>query len=388
MIHNYTSNDAILESVLVEVSTEKGIRRLFYDSAWFLTTGTEWECTIDIYGRADTSQVWSEPRFRISGQRVNGMCYLAGIRMQRIDTNDTRREIPCRVLAIDGELMPMNGHINDNGYNSEMTPNDKAKAAIKMINAFASHHNYMIAYSGGKDSVLLAYLAKEANVHVPIVYNNTTIDPPGTISFIRRQGAIVSEPKKSFFKLVEEKGFPTMFRRFCCSILKEQFINSYIMTGVRKSESVKRNKRYCAFEDVYQYSKKVQSFRLHPLLYFTNEDVNYLIKERQLECHPLYYDSKGDFHVERRLGCIGCPLQGDRGVADYKIYPKFLLQMAKRGIRYHENHGRTAKDAYENLVYNLFYSNHGYDKYQQTYNGLFKNDAKAFLEEQFQIKLP
>lgn len=381
-------DEVILESILVEVSTEKGKRQLYYDRAWFLTTGTEWECTVDIYGRAGTSQCWAAPRFRISGQKINGMCNLTGVRMMRIDTNDTRREIPCKVLAVDGESNLMDNQSSVEECNEEHDPDDKAKAAIKMIKAFATQHNYMIAYSGGKDSVLLAYLAKEANVHAPLIYNNTTIDPPGTISFIHRQGGIIKQPKERFFELVERKGFPTMFRRFCCSILKEKFINSHIMTGVRKSESTKRNKRYCAFEDVYQYSKSVQTFRLHPLLYFTNEDVNYLIQDRQLECHPLYYDEEGIFHVERRLGCIGCPLQGDRGVADFKAYPKFLYQMAKRGIKFHEAHGRTAKYAYENLVYNLFYSNHGYDKYLRAFHGLFSNDAKSLLEQQFQIKFP
>lgn len=381
-------DEVILESVQIGVITERGFVKLFYDRAWFLTCETDWMCIVDIYGNAGITQVWNAPRFRVYGQRIQGMCYLKGLRMFRIEPNGSESEIPCRVLAVDGESLLEDDQLTVDDNGNEMSPNEKAKAAITMIKTFAAHHNYMIAYSGGKDSVLLAYLVKEANVHAPLVYNNTTIDPPGTISFVRRQGGIINQPKESFFDLVEHRGFPTMFRRFCCSVLKEKFINDYIMTGVRKSESVKRNKRYCAFEDVFQYTKSVQSVRLHPLLYFTNEDVEYLIQDRQIECHPLYYDDDGVFHVERRLGCIGCPLQGDRGVADFKAYPKFLLQMAKRGIRYHEQHGRTAKDAYENLCYNLFYSNHGFKKYQKAFHGLFENDAKAFLEQQFQIKLP
>lgn len=387
-IHNETMDDVILESILIEVSTERGNIKLLYDKAWFLTSEDKWQCTVDIYGNAGTSQVWIAPRFRISGERINGMCYLTELRMFQINPDNRVHEIPCRVLAVDGESISKNDQLTVDDHGDEMSPDDKAKAAIKMIKSFAAHHNYMIAYSGGKDSVLLAYLVKEANIHAPLIYNNTTIDPPGTISFVRRQGGFINQPIENFFNLVERRGFPTMFRRFCCSELKEKFINEYIMTGVRKSESVKRNKRYCAFEDVFQFTKSLQSVRLHPLLYFTNEDVNYLIQDRQIECHPLYYDSHGVFHVERRLGCIGCPLQGDRGVADFKAYPKFLLQMAKRGIRYHKQHGHTAKDAYENLCYNLFYSNHGYEKYKQAFNGLFENDAKEFLEQQFQIKLP
>lgn len=264
----------------------------------------------------------------------------------------------------------------------------KIKHAIRLIKSANSQRDYTVAFSGGKDSVVLSWLTKEAGLKLRHAYNLTTIDPKGTIAFVKRMGAEIIKPKETFLELVEKRGFPTMFRRFCCKELKEQFISPYLMTGVRKNESVKRAKNYCSFEDVYNYTKKIVSVRLHPMLYFTSEDIEYIINEHQLECHPLYYDEQGKFCVERRLGCLGCPLQGDRGKADFKQYPKLLASIAKRGIRFHEAHGRTDKDAYENLVYNLFYSNHGYDKYQQTYNGLFHYDAKEFLEQQFNIKLP
>lgn len=263
---------------------------------------------------------------------------------------------------------------------------DKIEQAKRLIKSVCEMHNTALAFSSGKDSVLLDYLAKEANAQVQRFHNVTTIDPPGTIKFAERHGCDIERNDLSFLDLVEKKGFPTMFRRFCCKELKERYYSDYALFGIRKNESVKRSHCYSAFDDIYYYTKKKFTNRFFPLLNFTDEDVAEVINSKSLECHPLYYDNKGRFCVERRLGCIGCPLQGDRGKADYMKYPILLKQVLRRGIRFHQRQGRTAQDAVLNLVYNIFYSNHGHDKFQQTYNGLFDTDPWDILENYFSIK--
>lgn len=260
--------------------------------------------------------------------------------------------------------------------------------AVKLIRKAAAQHDYTIAFSGGKDSVVLAHLAKLAGVKLPLVYSSTTIDPPGTIAFVEKSGAAIIRPKRTFLQLIEAKGLPTMFKRFCCSELKEQFIAPYLMLGVRKAESVKRNKRYCDFEVERTYSKSDITMQLFPMLHFSDATIEYIVKRDSLQCHPLYYDELGQFHVERRLGCIGCPLKSDRGRQDFRHYPKLLRQIAVRLIRFHIAHGRTKEDAYLQLVYQLFYSNHGHSKYVNRFEGLFPDDPKRVLEDYFNIELP
>lgn len=260
---------------------------------------------------------------------------------------------------------------------------DKIEQAKKLIKSISEMHNTALAYSSGKDSVVLDYLAKEVNASVVCFHNVTTIDPPGTISFAQNHGCKIVRSKLSFLDLVEKKGFPTMFRRFCCKELKERYFADYVLFGIRKSESVKRNACYSSFDDVYYYSKKKFTNRFFPLLNLTNDDIAEIINSKGLECHPLYYDQEGKFRVERRLGCIGCPLQGDRGKLDYLRYPVLLKQVLRRGIIFHQRLGRTADDAALNLVYNLFYSNNGYEKFQQTYHGLFNTDPWEILENYF-----
>lgn len=271
---------------------------------------------------------------------------------------------------------------------TDMEVEDKIKLSKSLMKSVNAIRPYTMAFSGGKDSVVMEWLAIEAKIVVPKVYNLTTIDPPGTTSFCEKHNCKISRPEKSFLELVEKKGFPTMFRRFCCKFLKEKYIADNLFAGVRRSESEKRARRYTCFEDSYVYSKKVVSKRFFPLLFFNDADIEYIVNKHSLEMHELYYDYQHKFCVDRRLGCIGCPLQGDRGKIDFLRYPKLLELIIERGVKFHEKHGRTRHDAYLNMVYNLFYSNHGYEKYKQTYEGLFDTDPKEFLNEYFFLNLP
>lgn len=269
-----------------------------------------------------------------------------------------------------------------------MDVEDKIKLSSSLMKSVHAVRNYKMAFSGGKDSCVMEWLACLKGINVEKLYNNTTIDPEGTISFCQKHHCTIIRPKETFLQLVEKKGFPTMFKRFCCEKLKERYVADYCFVGVRSMESVKRSKRYTCFEATKMYSKKVASTFFYPLVWFTDADIEYCVNTYQIECHPLYYDYQGKFCVDRRLGCIGCPLQSDRGRLDFLRYPKLLKQIILRGIRFHERQGRTKHDAYLNIVYNLFYSNHGYKKYQQAYEGLFDIDPKEVLEEYFFIDLP
>lgn len=259
----------------------------------------------------------------------------------------------------------------------------KIRRAVKLMKAVSQQHNVVLSFSSGKDSCVLEFLMKEAGLRLPLVHNITTIDPEGTISFAIKHGCELYRNDLSFLDLVEKKGFPTMFRRFCCKELKERYIANYMFMGIRREESVKRTKCYTSFEQIYYYKKNVYTCRYLPMLDWTNDDILYVIKKHSLELHPIYYDAFGNVCVERRLGCIGCPLQGDRGKIEFLRYPILLKQMLRRGILFHRRMGRNENDAALNLVYNLFYSNHGYEKFKQTYLGMFPADPWEQLDSYF-----
>ena len=129
-----------------------------------------------------------------------------------------------------------------------------------------------------------------------------------------------------------------------------------------------------------------------PILEWTDDDVARFISDRGITCHPLYYNEKGIFHVERRLGCIGCPLRSDKGRGDYQKYPKMLRQLIKSVkvfIYTHPNASSKFGNAYNLVFHNLFCNS--YEDFQQKITGgMFPEtaiDTKKYLEDYFKIEL-
>lgn len=263
----------------------------------------------------------------------------------------------------------------------------KIDRALRLLRSYARNKNLALAYSGGKDSDVILRLAQLAHIKCDIIHNSTTIDPPGNLSYCAAHGATIVRPKYTFYQLVARKGLPSMFRRFCCEKLKERYIAPFLILGIRREESVKRAALYQEPTSCYVYTKKKNTERIMPILDWTIEDILQFQNMENLTFNPHYYDD-GTFNPECRLGCIGCPLKGDRGRADYLKYPGFLRQLAKSYSRYVATH-KAVTSVYHDIVWQLFYSNHGDDRYQQTYYGIFDApDPKGFLEDYFKIQLP
>lgn len=157
----------------------------------------------------------------------------------------------------------------------------------------------------------------------------------------------------------------------------------------------KREKKRYKEPEVCRKYKNGDSRIYLPILEWTEEDVANFVAERGIKCHPLYYDEQGNFHSDRRLGCIGCPLRSDNGKSGYKKYPKMLKQLIKSAdIWINAPHKRsTSKKKFSN-AYNLVFNNlfcSSYDEFQLlTSGGLFPEtgiDAKSFMEEYFNIDL-
>lgn len=251
-----------------------------------------------------------------------------------------------------------------------------------------------VSYSGGKDSDVILELAKMAGIPYRAIYKNTTIDPPGTIAHCKSKGVEIFAPKITFFELVKKKGCPTRRARFCCDVLKEYKVLDIAIQGIRRQESVVRNKRYKEPEICREYVNDITTVIL-PILDWTDEDVAEFIAERGIKCHNLYYDDKGNFHAERRLGCIGCPLKSDNGKSDYKKYPKMLKRLIKSAdIWINAPHKRSASKEKFGNAYNLVFHNlfcESYDEFKLLISGgLFHEtaiDAKKYLDDYFEIDL-
>jgi phosphoadenosine phosphosulfate reductase len=219
-----------------------------------------------------------------------------------------------------------------------------------------------VAFSGGKDSVVIAALAEMSGVPYELHYNITGIDPPEVVYFMRNYFNHVN-PKtmevtparkknytthinlywhlyeKSMWQLIEEKGMPPMrIMRFCCSELKEHGGNGcVIVTGVRWAESSRRASTRRQFEtkvscgaekkmfydnyedrEQFKHCQAKKGYVINPIVDWTDAEVWAFIKQNNLPYCELYDQG------ETRIGCIGCPLSHlVQQRRDFERYPKF-----------------------------------------------------------------
>ena len=270
----------------------------------------------------------------------------------------------------------------------------KVARAIRLLRTIerTTEGEIELCYSGGKDSDVILSLAKMADIKYRAIYKNTTIDPPHTIQHALDNGVEVVRPKRSMLQIIEAKGIPSRFSRFCCSELKEYKILDTAIVGIRRAESVARRDRYKEPVICRNYGKNEHVNQVLPILDWTDRDVTEFIAVESVQCHPLYYDADGKFCVNRRLGCIGCPMAADNGLAGFVKYPKMLRNWLKHQTIFLENHPYCAsvkkfQSAADIAVFRLF-AGSSYAKYQEITGGMFgKPNCKAFLEDYFKINL-
>lgn len=254
---------------------------------------------------------------------------------------------------------------------------DKVETAIKRFQTFEPPEGYYLAFSGGKDSVVIKALADMAGVKYDAHYNVTSVDPPELVRFIKERHADVAfdYPRDrngkviTMWNLIPRKLMPpTPIARYCCAELKETAGKSrFKVTGVRWDESVNRKRKRSGLEiDSLNGLKRKEALRikgaltetdpdnpdneelarycptksqriLNPIIDWTTEEVWEFIREYNIPYCSLYDEGF------TRLGCIGCPMASERTkLQQFERYPKIkqaylrayarmLAELARRG---------------------------------------------------------
>ena len=143
--------------------------------------------------------------------------------------------------------------------------------SIDILREYEPPEGYYLAFSGGKDSVVLKAVADLAGVKYDAHYNMTTIDPPEVTRFIKKYHPDVgwNVPEKPFWKMVETKGLPTRTVRWCCQVFKEiGGQDRVVLTGIRGEESWQRRKR-----GTFQPCRTGRRWYVNPLMAWSSSEV-------------------------------------------------------------------------------------------------------------------
>ena len=190
------------------------------------------------------------------------------------------------------------------------TLDDYIEETISFIKDNIPEEGNMLAFSGGKDSLVTKWCMDKAGHGYELVYTYTTIDPPEVVKFIREHfpECRIIRPKRTFWKMIGPYNPPTFRYRWCCYELKKKpsyYLPHYHRVfGIRSEESNAR-KEYPRIEVWERNVKRTmpEHKRYYPILHWPEWAVWELI-ERENIPYPSLYDEGFT-----RIGCVVCPMR-------------------------------------------------------------------------------
>ncbi len=191
----------------------------------------------------------------------------------------------------------------------------KITSAIEITKkALSNSERPIIAFSGGKDSLVVLEIVRAARPDTIAVFCNTGNEYPETVAYVRTFSDVIETvPEKSFWQCVKEYGLPEHKAKgkrhgsACCFWLKEKPANDYYkqektdlcFTGLTAGESHQRTMMLGHMGAYYLY-KKGNYFKCHPIWNWSEQDVWDYITFKGLRYNPIY-----DMGIPR-CGCRYC----------------------------------------------------------------------------------
>ena len=281
-------------------------------------------------------QVVATGRARMSGERMRE-------RPKGVAVKVRDKEEPCKVVVPQGgqtwkEVLDANKHFMDEFIGrSHKFINNVASSMTKQVT---------VSYSGGKDSLVVLQLVSECLEDFDILFADTGIEFPETVSNTQEVSQLYGKPLRSissgnaFWESVDSFGPPSVEMRWCCKVCKLGPITQLIegnyeegcltFIGQRKYESDTRAKS----ERVWKNPWVGNQIGAAPIQDWTAMHVWLYIFMHGLPYNPLY---KKGFD---RIGCWLCP---SCSVADLHrlraTHPEFASKLENYLLGYAQRSG-------------------------------------------------
>lgn len=179
----------------------------------------------------------------------------------------------------------------------------------------------VLASSFGKDSTVLLHLALKVYPDIRVIFNNTgvefkeTLDHRDLLVEMWNINFIEIKPPRTFFDIAREHGLPGESRwgqtrePKCCQLLKTKPMRDWILendaeailVGILGSESEARLFASLRDGQVYYAKSFWKCWKIHPLLYWTEDDIWEYHSRHNLPINKAY-----EKYNIKRTGCAPC----------------------------------------------------------------------------------
>jgi 3'-phosphoadenosine 5'-phosphosulfate sulfotransferase (PAPS reductase)/FAD synthetase len=205
---------------------------------------------------------------------------------------------------------------------------DKIAKSKSIIEQAAKKCDAMFCmFSGGRDSLCVALLAREVNPGCQLLFMESSINLPGAVKFAVEMADKLELPlhrshpenyQGDFATVARRFGyFPTVEQPWCSGRLKIRPARAYLrklygrqsiakLTGVRRAESYRRRAMYRPRAYITKDPEHAGSHLVHPILDWSDNDVLALLRAHNLAVsNPLY-------RVYGVSDCYWCPFYQER----------------------------------------------------------------------------
>lgn len=233
-----------------------------------------------------------------------------------------------------------------------------------------------VACSFGKDSMTVLHMALKYKPDIKVIFNNTGVEFPETIEYKEKikklwnLNLIETTPYKNmtFWKCADKYGLPnTRDNRHkihsprCCYYCKERpAIDAYrehkiiaVLTGLTKAESRNRaflitgmdnglkEKDGIGYCGQRYFAKSIGVWRIHPIAYWTEEEVFAYLKKNNIPLNPVYTKWEGTYN---RCGCLPCTAYFSWEGKLSKSHPTLYKNLKERERRFKWKQKKKNKD--------------------------------------------